>query len=263
MTDETPTETPPVTPPQNPEWPRPRPVIERPSISRGRKIAMLIVILIATGVLFSLRKTVDHEKEAVAEAKNLLNANVTSGMANKYGGNSANVEQLALVAKVSDAIASKTEIKKRNYKLRVHLLKEPDSINIYALTTGDIYLTTALLNRMQTEGQLAAAIAHAAAHVMGGDIMTEIAGLSHPLPVWSYSGAQEATADKLTVQLMSEAGYAPEAFTGMLGVLAKAYHAGADVMFFTTHPNAEGRVDAITAAITALYPEGVPTILSK
>ena len=62
---------------------------------------------------------------------------------------------------------------------------------------------------------------------------------------------------------MGQAGYDPTAFGAALNVLASAYHAKADVAFFTTHPSTADRLNGVAAAIKLAYPEGLPEILSK
>ena len=79
----------------------------------------------------------------------------------------------------------------------------------------------------------------------------------------AFNAAQESAVDSRALKIMSDSGYNPNAMLGMLEVLTAAYTAGADAQFFTSHPSADGRVEAIQAAITKLHPNGVPEILSK
>lgn len=235
-----------------------------------RKLLMLGLVLAAGLFLLTLKQGGEAERAAAAHARALglqqrtaTNADITRAMQTRFGGISTNRAQLALVARVGAAIAGKTEARAAGLPLRFHLLAEPNHINSYALHGGDIYLTTALLNRMQTEGQLAAVLAHATAHVLAGDALSPVAAGGAAQPVWQHTLAQEAAADARAVTLMGQAGYDPNALNDMLGVLVAAYQAGADVAFFTTHPNTADRLARIAATIAARYPGGVPATFSK
>lgn len=232
-------------------------------ISPRRWFLMAVVALAAGIYLFTLKHEGEQVRTTTAQERATLDAEISERLPKLLGGASKNTEQLALVARVAAAITTHSDASKAPTPLTFHLMAEPNSINIYGLADGNIYVTTALLNRMQTEGQLAAALAHAAAHALVKDHMTVVAAASTIRPIWQHTAQQERAADMLTVTLMSQAGYDPNAFASMLGVLAKAYTAKAEVTFFTTHPNTADRLDGVTAAITALYPQGVPAVLSK
>ncbi len=246
----------------------------RQQIKEMRKIPplhlalMLVLAATAGGFLYTLKHGAKQEHAVTAEDAALLasirdnsNGEIVRAAEGRFGGESKNVEQRALVARVGHLIATKTDAKLSPVKLHFYLLAEPNSIAAYGLSTGDIFITTAMLNRLQTEGELAAVLAHVTAHALAGDALTPLTGTM--LPVWRHSEAQENAADILTVKLMAQAGYDPNAFVNMLLVLVKAYEAKADVGFFVAHPNADGRLEAITANIRALYPNGVPREFSK
>jgi predicted Zn-dependent protease len=239
-------------------------------ISPRRKLLAAALALAAGAFLLTLKHGAEQDHATIAAAnaissaqRDTTNAEIKKIMETRYGGASNNREQSALVSRVGTTIRTKLDPKSTKIPLQFHLLKEANSINIYGLSSGDIYITTALLNRMQTEGQLAAILAHGVAHALHGDGVSPVTTPAYALPLWQHTVEQERAADMLTLKLMSQAGYDPNAFTGALMVLAKAYNAGADVAFFTTHPNEAERLNAIASAITALYPKGVPAVLSK
>lgn len=224
------------------------------------KIALSVfAVLTAVGAMLFLKSESGREQNAVAEAKMAV-ANAISAT---FKGESADATQRALVERVGLAIAQNSDAKLAPTKLKFRLLAEKNAINLYALPTGEIFVTTALVNRMKTEGQLAAALAHGVAHGMVGDAPMPLPNTTPQSPQWNYTLAQEAAADKLALKLMSQAGYDPNAMIGMFSVLAEAYQAKADVAFFITHPNDRDRLTHIQEAIVALYPSGVPAALSK
>lgn len=251
--------------------PTPRPVVEKARLTRKQKIIMVLVVLVGGAGLFTLKTTAKVENAEMVQAKRTASAQratddaiIYDTLMKHYGGLSSNGEQKALVGRVGTAIRGKLDPKSTAPAMRFHLLAEPNSINLFALSTGDVFITTALLNRMQTEGQLAAALAHGVAHVVATHELAAVPVEGDAaLPTWSYSAKSEREADALGLKLMGDAGYDPRAMVTMLGVLVKAYNDGADVAFFTTHPNVDGRMNEIETAIHRLHPTGVPAVLSK
>lgn len=244
--------------------------LQLPPITRKRKILAAALIIAAAGYLIAVKHGAkqDEATEAVAKSftgqqRDAMNIEIAKSLDAKYGGASTNRDQIALVSRVGNAIATTSDAKVAKIKFRFHLLAEPDSINLYALSSGDIYVTTALLNRMQTEGQLASVLAHGVAHVLAADLVSPIGNDKHPLPRWHYTAQQEMAADKIGLKLMSQTGYDPNAFASMLGILAKAHNAGADVSFFISHPNVPSRLADSDATIKELYPTGLPAVMSK
>ena len=110
--------------------------------------------------------------------------------------------------------------------LHFHLLTAPNAINAFALPSGDIYVTTALVNRMHNEGELAAVLAGQVAHVISGHVMVSSTALNAPppaKPLLHFSIEQESAADLQGLKLMADAGYSPESMLSMFRVLTEAY----------------------------------------
>lgn len=242
------------------------------SAPKSRFIIAALVGVIAIGFLAFLKQesmreqTVLDAEMAADEIQRLKDAKQTSVTLTKaYKGKSRNTTQQELVARVGKALTERSDAKASSKRFAFHLLAEPNAINLFAFSNGDIYLTAALVNRMQTEGQLASALAHGMAHVLGSDAPESVPATpqSNNLPLWAYSADDEAKADVLALKLVSQAGYDPNAMIGMFSVLIDAYQAGADVAFFVTHPNSEDRLVRMRQSIGALYPEGIPSQLSK
>lgn len=199
----------------------------------------------------------------------------------QYDGLSSSADQKALVMRVGSAVAGTETASKAGWKFQFQLLAEPNILNAFALPGGQIFITSGLLNRLLTEGEVAAVMAHQIAHVLSRDAVKKLAAdmgaegapvlnademegfLSSQLVGVHFSTEQEAAADALTVKLLRETGYSPNALLGLLKILSTAYYAGAEVEYFTTHPNASNRVAAIQAAIAKEFPDGVPDTMSK
>lgn len=250
----------------------PQVIAAKTRLSRKRIFLMVVMAAVGAALLNNLKQTATEEKTQIAlsaaeikAAQLKAEAEGATLLTAQYKGLSNNGDQRALLTRVATALTTKSDAGKSTVPLKFILLAEENAINLYATSSGEIYVTTALLNRMQTEGQLAAVVAHGIAHVLGGDILAPIAPANPKLAPsqWQFAGESEHQADVLAISLMAQAGYDPNAMIGMFGMLAKAYQAGADVGFFTTHPNVDGRLEAIAASITAQFPQGIPAELSK
>ncbi len=201
------------------------------------------------------------QPELTVEQLDARDVEISGLLMKKYGGESSDIAQRDLVNRIATAITTKTDAKDATKPLTFHLLADANAINAFALSTGDVYVTTALVNRMRTEGELAAVMANGAAHVISGHHMHVPEAPAPMIPAFTVQ--QEGSVDARAVKIMADAGYSPNAMLSMFQILTEAYKAGADTQFFATHPSPEGRLTAISDAIAKLYPSGVPEILSK
>jgi predicted Zn-dependent protease len=252
-----------------------------------------LVVVVAMGLLawLGMRQHTPREDEKPAAAKTapvklsqsqevVLGLQAVPQLEQKYGGLGSDAQHNALVNKVGQAIVARSVPAQTGIEYHFYVLAEPNILNAFALPGGQIFITTALLNRLQTEGQLAAILAHQIAHsvkshgakhvtqgltndalITGGDTLQ--ASMVGQLAALRYSTAEETEADALALKMMSDAGYDPNAFLGVLKILANAYYAKAQVEFFTTHPNDPKRLELVQSVIAALYPTGVPKTLSQ
>ena len=252
--------------------------LEHPKLALAKTSAqlrgslMILIAIMALGGLYFLKLQSKREQQEIVQEKQLTEqqraaqvVEISATLMKAYKGEITQTTQAALVNRVGTAIAQKSDAKNTATKLSFHLLAEENAINLFALPNGEVFVTTALVNRMKTEGQLAAALAHGIAHGMTGDMPEPLATQPTPpnVPLWTYTVAQERASDVLALTLMSQAGYDPNAMIGLFGVLTDAYQTKAEVGFFVTHPNERERLQQIQNAITALYPSGIPPELSQ
>jgi beta-barrel assembly-enhancing protease len=230
-------------------------------------LILLLVVGAALGVYSATKApsapTVGSAKQTALTTEQLDARDVEIGQLihKKYGSESADITQRDLVGRIGNAIATKTDAKDAARPVRFHLLADANAINLFALSSGDVYVTTALVNRMRTEGELASALANGAAHVLASHHMHLPEAPAALIP--QFTVEQESSVDARAVKIMADAGYSPNAMLGMFEILTTAYQAGADTQFFTTHPSVDGRLTTIKEAIDKLYPKGVPDVLSK
>lgn len=181
------------------------------------------------------------------------------------------------VQKIGQEIVKQSEAHKGPWQFKFHLLADDKTINAFALPGGQIFITLGLLNRLETEGQLAGVLAHEIGHVIQrhaaqqmakgalGQILvtaTQIGVIdpSHPnrsqaaaaianvvnqVTQLRYSRKDELEADQWGLQLMSEAGYNPKAMLGVMRILEKAVPGGHQPEMLLTHPYPANRIEHI------------------
>lgn len=268
--------------------------------SIGRIIIGLIIagISIATYFASSEFNPITEETQQVAlseEQEVAMGLQAAPEMAQEYGGLHPDNQLQANLDQVCQQVINNSEAAKTDWPFECHLLADQEMINAFALPGGQLFITAALYNRLQTEGQLAAVMAHEIGHVVGRHAAEQLAeqqlaqGLSGAAVLAAYdpdnpnsglSTAQfaalisglvnlrygrgdELQSDELGVQFMSEAGYDPRSIIDLMEILAESSEGNRPPEFFSTHPNPENRIENIQAAIEEMFPQGVPEGLEQ
>jgi predicted Zn-dependent protease len=141
-----------------------------------------------------------------------------------------------------------------------------DMVNALALPGGYIFITKGMLQKMQTEAQLAGVLAHEIVHVVARDVANAIskqmgmevllaalasqtesqgaiilADLTAQIVSLSFGREDERQADRTGMDYMVRAGYDPQGMVEMMQIL-EAEEKAAPMEFFSTHPSPENRV---------------------
>ena len=195
-------------------------------------------------------------------------------MIQQYGGELQNPEAQALVDRVGKRVVAQSDAGKTDWQYDFHLLADPRTINAFALPGGQVFITAALLQKLQTEGQLAGVLGHEVGHVVARHSAQRMAkeqltqGITGAVLVASGSGndaqmaqmigqmvnmkygrEDELQSDTLGVRFMSQAGYDPRAMVGVQEILAAEAGGNAPPEIMSTHPSAPNRIKTIEAAI--------------
>lgn len=167
---------------------------------------------------------------------------------------------------VRASVASQTP-----YRYEFHLLSDPNTINAFALPGGQIFITYALLSKLENEDQVAGVLGHEIGHVLGKHSAERIAEhdfwktISAGASVGADAGGlvnsigqnvllgngrgDELESDKLGVRFMIRAGYDPEQMIGVMKILKSAAGPNRTPEFQSTHPDPENRIEKIREAI--------------
>jgi predicted Zn-dependent protease len=266
----------------------------------GRWIVALILVIISIVTYCSSKayNPITQEEQYVSltvDQEIALGFQTAPEMAAQFGGLHPDQEAQAMVDQIGERLVTQTAARDTSYEFEFNLLADEETINAFALPGGPIFITVGLLNRLETEGQLAGVLAHEVGHVVARHASEHIAkaqltqGLSgaaviaatnpddpnssqHAAAVASVVGQlvnmkfgrdDELESDRLGVRFMAEAGYDPRSLIRVMEILAEASEGGGPPEFFSTHPNPERRVQQIQAAIQEEFPQGVPEGLIK
>lgn len=162
-------------------------------------------------------------------------------------------------------------------------------INAFALPGGYIFITKGMLEKLESEAQLAAILAHEISHVVARDTMNRISNemgaqiLFHtaamaadglPADAWraaivarqiialKYSRSDERQADLSGLQYMVRAGYNPYGMVETMEILERLDKDN-PVEFLSTHPSPENRIGYQIRTIQTRYYRHAGLIIGK
>jgi predicted Zn-dependent protease len=201
-------------------------------------------------------------------------------MAAEFGGLDENAQDQAIVDEIGNRLVQNSPAGNSPYQFDFHLLDDDQTINAFALPGGQIFITRALYDKLQTEGELAGVLGHEIAHVIarhsaehiakakltegltGAAVIAaydpenpssasraQIAVLIGQLITLRYGREDELESDYLGVCFINDSGYNPNELVRVMEVLASASTGERPPEFFSTHPNPENRVQRIQQAI--------------
>jgi predicted Zn-dependent protease len=201
-------------------------------------------------------------------------------MAAEFGGLDESAQDQATLDEIGNRIVQSSPAGLSPYEFDFHLLDDDQTINAFALPGGQIFITRALYDKLNTEGELAGVLGHEIGHVIARHSAEHIAkaklteGLTGAAVIAAYdpnnpssaSRAQiavligqlinlkfgrddELESDYLGVCLINDSGYDPNELISVMQVLASARQGNQPPEFFSTHPNPENRVQRIQEAI--------------
>jgi predicted Zn-dependent protease len=154
-------------------------------------------------------------------------------MARRYGGLSPDQPAQRHVDRICHDLVEKTDAKGTPYDFDCHLLADERTAGAFALPGGQVFLTSGLLAKLPTDGELAGVLAHEIGHVVARHGAEHLAGartavlarydpndpasrrspavaaLVGQLTHLRFSRKDEIEADRIGARLMSEAGYDP------------------------------------------------------
>lgn len=271
----------------------------RGCLSNGRILIAVAIAIFSIISYFGSQQfnPVTEEDQYVAmtqEQEIALGLQSAPQMEQEFGGEDPDQAAQQFLDEVGNRIVEANDLGETGYPFEFTLLDDDETINAFALPGGPMYITAALFDQLETEGQLAGVMAHEIGHVVARHAAEQMAktqltqGLAGAAVIAAYdpndprtqSTAQvaaliaqvvnmkfgrddELQSDELGVRFMAEAGYDPRSMVDVMEILAASGPANRPPEFFSTHPNPENRIANIREAIDNVYPNGVPEGLIK
>lgn len=198
------------------------------------------------------------------------------------------------IDEVGNRVVQSSSAQNSPYPFEFHLLRDPQTVNAFALPGGQVFITAALLSRLNSEAQLAGVLGHEVAHVIGrhgaehlakqqlGSALVNAVGIAasdrsgngrqaailaqaiNQMVNLKYGRDDELESDRLGFQFMTEAGYNPVGIVELMRILASARGgAGGQPEFLSTHPDPGNRIEQLIAIIQEAYPNGIPRQLQQ
>lgn len=257
----------------------------RSRFGKGRLLLAAILAVASLATYYGSRE----ENPAAREAPPLslsprqeiaLGLQAAPRMARQYGGLLPDQKAQDRVDEICGALVTRTAVRKTPYELECHVLADSRTVDAFALPGGQVFLTAGLLERLETEGQLAGVLAHEIGHVVarhgaehlartrlsdgrtGADVLASydpdlpasrnsaaVNALIGQMVALRYGPEEELESDRLGVRFMADAGYDPRSLVEVMRILEQA-SGGVG--------GPEGRIERIEAAIQETYPQGVP-----
>ncbi len=214
-------------------------------------------------------------------------------MAAKMGGELApSSKSAAIVSEVGERLVAESVARKSPYQFQFHLLRDPDTVNAFALPGGQIFITVGLLSRLQNEAQLAGVLGHeighvihrhSAQHMASSDLGTKlvtavgvagsdgqnsgrsnqaVAAMVNNMMQLKYGRGDETQSDKFGLEAMQAAGFDPSQMLGVMKILAEVSKGNRQPEWMASHPHPEHRQAQIEAWLSEQYPDGVPDRLT-
>lgn len=198
------------------------------------------------------------------------------------------------VDEVGNRVVQNSVAKGSPYPFEFHLLRDPQTINAFALPGGQVFITAALLSKLNSEAQLAGVLGHEVGHVIGrhgaehlakqqlGGALVNAVGIAssdgygggqqaailaqavNQMVNLKYGREDELESDRLGFQFMTQAGYNPMGIVELMKILDDARgNAGGQPEFMSTHPDPGNRIEQLTAIMEQTYPNGIPGQLQE
>ena len=266
----------------------------------GRFIGAVIMVLVALASYYGYREVnpITGEKQHIAmsqEQEVAMGLQAAPEMAQQMGGLHPDPRLQNLVRSIGDQLVRQSVAGSSPYQFSFNLLRDPETVNAFALPGGPVFVTLGLLARLENEAQLAGVLGHEIGHVVArhsaehlaksqlAQVLVGAVGVAssdeeHPsrgqvaaaasafvaqLVNLRYSRQDEIESDGLGVRLMSEAGFDPRSLLGVMQILAKSSRGGRQPEFLSSHPDPGNREEKIRLAIAERYPQGVPSSLTS
>ncbi len=192
-------------------------------------------------------------------------------MAEQHGGLHPDMQLQAFIDQIGEKLVQSSMARETPYQYEFHLLRDDQTINAFALPGGQIFITYALLSKLENEDQVAGVLGHEIGHVLGkhsaervaksemwqtismgaevGGGMGQAAGAIGQNVLLGNGRDDELESDDLGVRFMIRSGYNPYEMIKVMQVLKTAAGPNRQPEFSSTHPDPDNRIEKIKESI--------------
>lgn len=195
-------------------------------------------------------------------------------------------ERVRMVRRVGNELLAQANLTNTPWKFSFDVI-ESKQVNAFALPGGPTFVYTGLLDKLETEDELAGVMGHELTHVLkehwaqqyassqkrqlgigillgvthAGSIFQNIGSLVDILEATKYSRKEETAADDGGFAMMTAAGYNPSGLSDVFRMFMKQKGGGASIPILSDHPSDKSRIARIESKIQAsnrTYPSQRP-----
>lgn len=189
-----------------------------------------------------------------------------------------NDPRVRLVRKIGNRLLDTVDLKKEPWKFSFDVI-ESKQVNAFALPGGPTFIYTGLLDKLESEDELAGVMGHEMTHVLkehwarqyaasqkrqlgigillgvlhANSAFQNLGSLVDVLEQTKYSRSEEGAADEGGFQQMVGAGYNPEGMADVFRMFSKQKSGGASIPFLADHPSDKARIAKIESMIQASH----------
>jgi len=166
---------------------------------------------------------------------------------------------------VDSLVKSEAILHRDEFTWQVKIIHDDSVRNAFCTPGGYIYVYTGLIRYLESEDQLAGVIGHEIAHadlrhsteqltmrfgiglliqLFAGDAST-LAGMAGNLAGLTFSRGDESEADMMSVRYLMDSGYDPRGVARFFEKMQEEGETAGPLVFLSTHPNPENRVQRI------------------
>jgi predicted Zn-dependent protease len=200
-------------------------------------------------------------------------------MAAEFGGAYQDLKVQTAIKQIGAKLISNSQLSETPYSFDFHVLADPQTVNAFALPGGQIFITVALLKRLENESQIAGVLGHEIGHVVnrhsaehmaqqgllqgiargvmvgasdGGMSTGQIASVVANMVSMKYGRDDELESDKYGLHYMKNSGYQPEQMIRVMEILEEASGGQRQSEFSSSHPSPENRIIKIKEEIAKM-----------
>ncbi len=245
----------------------------------GRLIMAAVLVVISLVSYFGSQSTnpVTQDVQHISMSPDqeiALGLQAAPEMADQFGGLDPNQADQQRVQEIGQRIVQDSPASTTPYEYAYHLLADTETVNAFALPGGQIFITRALYDKLQSDGELASILGHETGHVVARHSAEQIAkaqltqGLSGAAVIaacdpnspngcvaasqiaavvgqligMKFSRTDETEADWLGVCFMNDSGYDTQDMVKVMQLLESLSQGQTPPEFLSTHPDPGNRI---------------------